>query len=93
MFDSHITGLDTMQLDTMQKELEEIERAAQALDGEIAAISFDPDEPESVARAVRAMEQTVDAKAAPYSHNAMVTAFLPEAKKSFKKCIRQAKKD
>ena len=52
-----------------------------------------PDEPESVARAVRAMELAVDAKAAPYSHNAMVKAFLPEAKKSFEKCIRQAKKD
>jgi hypothetical protein len=83
-----ITGFEKV-----QKELQEMQRAAQALDGEIAQISFNPDDPESVERAVHEMEQAVDAKAASYSHNAMVKAFIPEAKKAFEKRIRDAKKD
>ena len=54
MFDIEITGLGQF-----QREL--ASQAFQALDGELGTLSFDPNDPASIDRALREMEAAIDA--------------------------------
>lgn len=62
-----ITGLDKL-----QRQLQDAHTAFQALDGEVATMRFDPEKPESIEAAIRAMEAAFDKKVRPYRNNALV---------------------
>jgi hypothetical protein len=74
-----ITGLDKL-----QRELEDAQRAFQSLDGTIATLRFNPDDPESVQEAIRQMEAAVDAKVAPYHGNALVSTVAQKSKAAYR---------
>lgn len=74
-----ITGLEKL-----QRELEEAQRALQALDGTIGTLRFKPDDPESVQEAIRQMEASVDAKVAPYRGNALVSTLAQKSKEAYR---------
>jgi hypothetical protein len=67
IFDIKITGLDEL-----QRKLDEASQAFQALDGELATLRYNPNDPGSIEGAMREMEAAVDAKVAPYAGNALV---------------------
>jgi hypothetical protein len=77
-----ITGLDQL-----QRQLEEAGKAFQALDGEIAAVRFDPADPVSVEAAVAQVEDAIDAKIAPYRGNAMVENVAAQMKEKYREQI------
>lgn len=60
-------------LEKLQRELEDAQRAFESLDGTIATLRFNADDPESVEEAIRQMEAAVDARVAPYRGNALVS--------------------
>ena len=78
-----ITGLDKL-----QRELKDAQRAFQSLDGTIATLSFDADDPASVQRAVRQMESAIDNKIGPYRNNAMVMQIANSMKETYRKAIK-----
>jgi hypothetical protein len=79
-----ITGLDKL-----QRELEEAQRAFKSLDGTIAKLSFNPDDPGSVEEAIRQMEAAVDAKVAPYRTNRLVSTVANKMKDTYRDKIRK----
>lgn len=77
-----ITGFDNI-----QRQLVDARRAFQALDGNIATVKFDPDNPESIAAAVTAMEAAVDAKVSPYRGNPLIEGLVPQLKDKYRTAI------
>ena len=78
-----ITGLDQL-----QRQLTEAQAAMSALNGEVAKLKFDPDDPASVEAAVRTMERMIDQKAGRYSSNPIVGPFITKSKEAFAAAIR-----
>jgi hypothetical protein len=68
-------------LDQLQGQLAEAQTAMSALNGEVAKLEFNPDDPASVEAAVRTMKRMVDQKAGRYSSNPIVGSFITKSKK------------
>jgi hypothetical protein len=79
-----ITGLDSL-----QRQFKDAQKAFGALDGQFATVSFDPDNPTSVAEAIRTMERAIDAKVAPYRSNPLVANIVPQLKEKYRAAIRE----
>ena len=74
-------------LDKFMQKIKEVERATAALDGEIASISFDPNDPQSIELAIQAMETEIDQRVAEYRNNDMVEEIVVELKESCRQAI------
>lgn len=72
-----ITGLDAL-----QRQFRELERALRDLDGEIANVRFDPEDPSSIERAIQQLNDAVDEKVRPYGRNEMVQSIAEELKEN-----------
>lgn len=72
-----ITGLDAL-----QRQLKELERALRDLDGGIANVRFDPDDPGSIERAIQQLNDAIDEKVRPYGRNDIVQSIAEELKES-----------
>ncbi len=72
-----ITGLDSL-----QRQFKELERALRDLDGDIANVRFDPDDPGSIERAIQQLNDAVDEKVRPYGRNEMVQSIAEELKEN-----------
>lgn len=83
-----VTGFDNL-----QRQLEDAQRALKALDGQLATVRFDPDNPESIEAAIRAMESAIDDKVAPYRDNAMVASIVPQLKDKYRAAILERAKE
>lgn len=77
-----ITGLDKL-----QRDLADAQRAFQSLDGTIATLKFDPNDPASVNAGVRQMESAIDAKVRPYRGNALVESVAKGLKEKYRAAI------
>ena len=75
-FNIDITGLKKL-----QRDLKEAARAMRSLDGNIANLSVDPNNPNA---AIREMELAIDRKVAPYTGNALVSQLVRDTKKKFR---------
>ena len=76
-------------LDKLQKTLGDAQRALTQLDRTIAALTFDPADPASVAAAVAEMERAVDAKMAPYRGNVIIEPLTEKSKMAFREAIER----
>ena len=85
MLDISVTGLDEI-----QRRLETIQHGLASLDGEIAHISFNPNDPQSVDRAIQEMEAAVDAKAS-HTDDPLVKNVVSQMKKAYREGIVNAK--
>lgn len=74
-----ITGLDKL-----QRELVEAERALSDLDGELAAVRFDPGDPASIEAAIQAVHQMVDQRAGRYASNPIVRPLIGQMKETYR---------
>jgi hypothetical protein len=79
VFNVELSGFDEL-----QKTLEDAQRAIQSLDGELATLSVDPNNPQP---AIAEMERLVDAKLAPYRGNAIVDQISEASKEQFRNYI------
>jgi hypothetical protein len=77
--DIKITGLDAL-----TKTLEDAQRAIESIDGELATLRIDPNNPQA---AISEMERLVDAKLARYRGNAIVDQISEKSKEAFRKAI------
>lgn len=76
-------------LDQLQKQLHDAQQAFRSLDGTIATLNFDPDEPASIQAAIRQMEQAVDDKTSPYRGNDMVESVASQLKEAYREEIER----
>jgi hypothetical protein len=74
-------------LDALQRQLGEVQRALQQLNGTVGTLSFDPKDAGSVRQAILQMERLVDAKVAPYKANPLVSQISSSVKAQYKKSI------
>ncbi len=77
-----ITGLDKL-----QRELAGAQRALSDLDGELGAVSFDPQDPASIEAAIQSVNQMVDQRAGQYASNPIIGPMLEEMKKVYRESI------
>jgi hypothetical protein len=77
-----ITGLDGL-----KKQLDDAAKALHALDGNIATLKFNPNDPSSVEAAVVEVEQTIDRKVALYRGNKMVETVIAQLKDRYRQEI------
>lgn len=73
-------------LDELQKTLADAQRAIESLDGELATLRVDPNNPRA---AIAEMERAVDAKLAPYRGNPIVEQIAEGSKEHFRNGILQ----
>jgi hypothetical protein len=77
-------NIDINGLQKLQRELEDAARAVGSLDGPIANLSVDPNNPSA---AIREMESAVDRKVAPYGGNTLVSQLVRDMKNKFRERI------
>ena len=59
-----ITGLDLL-----TRKIKELEKAVDSLDGDIASLTFNPHDPQSIERAIQELNASVDEKIAGCAQN------------------------
>ena len=80
-----------MGLEELQRDFEQAQRALASIDGEIATLRFNPNDPASVQGAIRQMERAIDSKTSSYSRNQLVAKLVQGAKDAFRKKILEMK--
>jgi hypothetical protein len=70
-----------------------MEQLKRALDGAVAGLSFDPQKPQEVERAIREIEMKVDLKMAPYISSPGVREIALDLKEEYRKAILQKADD
>lgn len=79
-----ITGLDQL-----TKQLEQAQQAIGELDGELAAVSFDPNDPASIDAAIQQANASLDAKVAAWADNPLVAQVAEGMKEQLRESIIQ----
>lgn len=79
-----ITGLDQL-----TKQLEQAQQAIGELDGELAAVSFDPNDPASIDAAIQQANASLDAKVTAWADNPLVAQLAEGMKEKFREAILQ----
>ncbi len=77
----------------MSEVTKNMEQLKKALDGAVAGLSFDPQKPEEVERAIREIEMKVDLKMAPYISSPGVREIASDLKEEYRKVILHKAKD
>lgn len=74
-------------LDALSRELNDAQKALSELDGDLAQVSFDPEDPASIERAIQQVETAIDEKIEPYSRNEIVVSIAEELKENARETI------
>ncbi|MDM0055232.1 hypothetical protein [Variovorax fucosicus] len=77
-----ITGLEQI-----SKELTEAQAALKDLDGELGTVSFDPEDPSSIERAIQSVEVLIDERLGKYSKNSVIGPLADGMKESYREAI------
>ena len=80
-----ITGLKEM-----QRKMDDLAKFASEMDGELARVSFDPNDPSSIEAAIQKACESVDERATSYPRNDMVQNLAEQAKESFREQILES---
>lgn len=71
----------------LARQFDELGKAAKALDGDLATVTFDPSDPASVRAAVRDMERAVDQKVSRWRNNPLVAGMARQTKSAMRQDI------
>ena len=74
-------------IEQLTRQLEEVQKAADALEGDLASVSFDPADPASSDDAIARMERVVDDRVSRWADNPMVADLATQTKATFRKAI------
>lgn len=77
-----ITGLDEI-----TKSLSDLEKALGELDGNLASVQFDADDPESIEQAIQSAHRAIDEKVNLYARNEMVLSLVSDLKENVRTSI------
>jgi len=82
-------GRMPIKLDGMSEVTRNMETLKRALDGAVNGLTFHPQKPEEVERAIREIEMKVDMKFAPYISTPGVREIATELKEKYRKAINE----
>jgi hypothetical protein len=82
MEDEEVIGFDDLAW-----QLKDARRAAESVDGDLAKLRFNPNDPGDVERAIRDAEWMVDQKLRRYRSNPFIEKMIPETKKECREQI------
>lgn len=74
-------------LDDLKRKLQELQKVAEELDGNITNVSFEPHDPQSIDLAIQRMEAAVDEKVGDYRGNNMVEDLALAIKERYRQAI------
>lgn len=74
-------------LDNLEKQLSAAQKAMQELDGELAQVKFDPNDPGSIEAAIQEAHTAVDQKVGSYATNPFIAPLIEQMKESFREEI------
>ena len=74
-------------LEELSRKLKELAQAMAALDGEIAQLSFNHNDPASIEQAIQQMNAAVDARVGSYASNQMVAGIAAQLKENARQGI------
>jgi hypothetical protein len=77
-----ITGLDKL-----QRELAEAQRAMSDVDGDLATVRFDPNDPSSIEAAIQSVNQMVEQRVGQYASNPIVGPMIDQMKEAYRESI------
>jgi hypothetical protein len=77
-----ITGLDKL-----QRDLEQAQKALEAIDGELGRVRFDPNDPSSIENAIASVEQMIDGRLGAYASNPIIKPLVGEMKEKYRGAI------
>ncbi len=81
--------IKTKGLESLQKELDNLQKLLNALDGDLGSIKFDPFDPSSIENAIQSAYQMVDNKIGEYVHNQIALSLIENVKESLRENILQ----
>ncbi|SEN05452.1 hypothetical protein SAMN02800694_2624 [Luteibacter sp. UNCMF331Sha3.1] len=73
--------------DKLTRELRQFEAAMASLDGELATVKLDPEDPGSIERAIMEVESLINSKLADYPGNAMIANMGDQIKDNLRQQI------
>lgn len=73
-------------LDELQQQLEKVQNVADELDGDLGTVTFNPEDPESIAHAIKQMEHMVDKRFAG-SGGSLLESLADEMKEAYRAAI------
>ena len=79
--------MKTTGLDALSRKLSDLEKAVGSLDGDIAHLTFDPHDPQSIETAIQELCSTIDEKVAGYGHIDIVRTIVKGLKESGRQAI------
>jgi hypothetical protein len=71
-------------LDRLTRQMDELSKFSEEVDGELATVSFDPTDAASIEAAISEMEAAIDQKAIPYEGNDMVSDLVEQMKENLR---------
>ena len=74
-------------LDELIRGVGELEKAMAALDGDIASVNFNPNDPQSIEAAIQQTEAAIDERVGGYGQNEMVQKIVTELKEKSRQSI------
>ncbi len=74
-------------LDKLTKQLSEAEKALGNLDGDLASVNFDPEDPASIDAAIQELYRTIDQKIGSYSNNPLIDQMVGGLKEQGRQAI------
>ena len=70
--------------DKLAQQLDEAQKALSAMDGELGAVSFNPQDPASIEAALQQMESTIDERVGEYASNPIIGPLIVEMKEKYR---------
>lgn len=74
-------------LDSLQKTLEEAQKALDAVNGELGTLTFDPEDPSSIEAAIVESERLVDERLGAYASNTIIGPLIQQMKDSYRSAV------
>lgn len=74
-------------LDKLSRDLKDAQRALSALDGDLAEVSFNPEDPASIEAAVRHVNDTIDQRVGRYLQNPIIGPLVEGMKERYRSAI------
>jgi acyl carrier protein phosphodiesterase len=79
--------LEIKGLEELSQSLKGAQEALGNLDGDLATVRFDPEEPASIEAAILEMERVIDARVSGHADNSFVAPLVEAAKENFRQAI------
>lgn len=74
-------------LDKLTRDLEQAQKAIEAMDGELGTVSFDPEDPVSIEAAIQEVARLIDERLGSYASNPIIGPMVESLKEQYREGI------